>query len=149
MCASPFARGSVPYPEVAEEPAEVWTPPGHPVEHSLLDDYGHPLTWGAVCTAHAWLTAHASCAGADAQGSSDATGYDSDNDRCPCTYHPVAIEDRASYMRTCRVWPGPICGQCWAASCECGFVFDTAEEAASHWPSGRLCCSSCASDWSD
>ena len=107
----------------------------------------HPLTWGAVCTAHAWLTAHASCAGADAQGSSDATGYDSDNDRCPCTYHPVAIDDRASYMCTCHFWPGPICGQCWAASCECGYVFDAAEEVPEHWPSGCLCCASCSSDW--
>ena len=55
---------------------------------------------------------HASCAGADAQGLNDATGYDSDDDRCPCTYHPVAIEERASHYHACHAWPGPICGEC-------------------------------------
>ena len=35
VCATPFAVGAVPYPEVAEEPAEVWTPPGYPVDASI------------------------------------------------------------------------------------------------------------------
>ena len=106
-----FATGSVPYPEVAQETAETWTPPGHPLEASLLDGDGHPLTWGRVLAAHGWLTHHANCAGADVLGLSDATGYDSDDDRCPCTYHPVAIEERASHYHACRAWPGPICGE--------------------------------------
>ena len=134
----------MPYPEVAQETAETWTPPGHPLEASLLDGDGHPLTWGRVLAAHGWLTHHANCAGADVLGLSDATGYDSDDDRCPCTYHPVAIEERASHYHACRAWPGPICGECWAASCECGFVFETADDAHSRWPSGRLRCAACS-----
>ena len=97
-----------------------------------------------LTSAHGWLTHHANCAGADVLGLSDATGYDSDDDRCPCTYHPVAIEERASHYHACRAWPGPICGECWAASCECGFVFETADDAHSRWPSGRLCCAACS-----
>ena len=71
-------------------------------------------------------------------------GYDSDGDYCPCTWHPVAIEERDSHMWSCRAWPGPICGACWAASCECGYVFESVEDAHSRWPNGRLRCAGCA-----
>ena len=112
-----------------------------PLEASICDDDGHPLTWGRVRSAHAWLARHATCAGAS---SSDANGYDSDGDRCPCTYHPAAIEERESHMRACHAWPGHICGVCWAASCQCGFVFDEEADAHSRWPTGQLRCAGCA-----
>ena len=143
VCASPFASGAVPYPEVATQPAECWTPPGYPVDAGIRDDNGIPLTWAAVRYAHEWLTAHATCAAA-ASDTADASGYDSDGDQCPCTYHPVAMEERASHLHACRAWPGPICGSCWAASCRCGFVFDSVDDSHSRWPNGRLRCSSCA-----
>ena len=63
---------------------------------------------------------------------------------CPCTWHPVAIEERASHLLVCRAWPGPLCGSCWAASCECGYAFDAVADAHSRWPNGRLRCHSCA-----
>ena len=134
----------MPYPEVAEEPAEVWTPPGLPLDASVQDDDGHPLTWGRVQAAHDWLVRHATCAAADITETDDATGYDSDGDRCACTWHPAAIEERASHMHACYAWPGAICGDCWAASCACGFVFDAVDDAHSRWPSGRLRCAGCA-----
>ena len=59
--------------------------------------------------------------------------------------HPVAIEERASHLLVCRAWPGPLCGSCWAASCECGYAFDAVADAHSRWPNGRLRCHSCAS----
>ena len=143
ICASPFALGAVPYPEVAAQHAECWTPPGYPVDAGVRDDNGIPLTWAAVRYAHEWLTAHATCAAA-ASDTADASGYDSDGDQCPCTYHPVAMEERSSHLHACRAWPGPICGSCWAASCHCGFVFDSVDDSHSRWPNGRLRCSSCA-----
>ena len=144
ICATPFALGCVGYPDVAEEPAETWTPPDYPVEAGISDGEGHPLTWGRVATAHRWLVLHAACAGADPRGVDDASGYDSDGDRCPCTYSPELIEERGSHMIACHAWPGPICGTCWAASCDCGFVFDAPQDAHSRWPSGRLRCAGCA-----
>ena len=57
---------------------------------------------------------------------------------------PVAIEEREAHLFACRIWPGPICGSCWAASCACGYVFETVADARTRWPNGRLCCSSCA-----
>ena len=110
---------------------------------SVSDDDGHPLTWARVVAAHEWLTRHATCAAATG-APADASGYDSDGDRCPCTWHPVAIEERESHEYVCRTWPGPICGTCWAASCECGFVFDAVGDAHSRWPTGRLRCAGCA-----
>ena len=65
------------YPDVAEEPAEVWTPPERPIESSIHDSDGHPLTWGTVAYAHAWLVSHASC---EPQG---AAGYSSDEEGAP------------------------------------------------------------------
>ena len=63
---------------------------------------------------------------------------------CPCTWHPVAIKERESHEYACRLWPGPICGSCWAASCPCGYVFDDVADAYTRWPNGRLCCYACA-----
>ena len=129
------------------EVAEVWTPPGWPAEAAIPDETGQPLTWAHVCFAHDWLVRHATCAAADDQaatGDDDATGYESEGDRCPCTYAYELIEARPSYMDVCRSWPGPICGSCWAASCECGYVFESVEDAHSRWPSGRLRCAGCA-----
>ena len=115
------------------------------IDHDVdgIDDGdGHPLTWGRVAHAHAWLVQHASCA-------AQAGGYSSDDEEapagCPCTWHPVAIEERASHLLVCRAWPGPLCGSCWAASCECGYAFDAVADAHSRWPNGRLRCHSCAS----
>ena len=75
-------------------------------------------------------------------------GYSSDDEespaRCPCTWHPVAIEERESHLFVCRAWPGPLCGSCWAASCECGYALDSVADASGRWPSGRLRCYSCA-----
>ena len=48
------------YPEVQTEPAETWTPPDWPVEAGIGDGDGHPLTWGRVAQAHAWLVRHTS-----------------------------------------------------------------------------------------
>ena len=53
--------GAVGYPGVSETAAETWTPPGWPVDTSITDAEGHPLTWGRVRQAHEWLVAHASC----------------------------------------------------------------------------------------
>ena len=141
-CDQAFAPGAVGYPEVQTEPAETWTPPDWPVEAGIGDGDGHPLTWGRVAYAHAWLVQHASCA-------AQAGGYSSDDEEAPasclCTWHPVAIDERASHLLACRAWPGPLCGSCWAASCECGYAFDAVADAHSRWPNGRLRCHSCAS----
>ena len=116
---------------------------GHPPDAGIPDDDGHPLTWGRVCSAHAWLVLHAACA--DAVG-----GYDSDGDAqpCPCQFMPQAIEERASHMRVCAIWaraaPGPICGTCWAASCACGYVFEGTADARERAPCGRFRCAACA-----
>ena len=145
MCHQPFATGSVGYPDVAEEPAEVWTPPEWPIETSVSDGDGHPLTWGRVAAAHVWLVRHASC---ESQGAAD---YSSDEEGappgggCPCTWHPVMIEERSSHLAVCRAWPGQICGSCWAASCDCGRVFEATSDAVGRWRSGRLRCHACAS----
>ena len=83
-CDQAFAPGAVGYPEVQTEPAETWTPPDWPVEAGIGDGDGHPLTWGRVAHAHAWLVQHASCA-------AQAGGYSSDDEEapagCPCTLH--------------------------------------------------------------
>jgi hypothetical protein len=50
----------------------------------------------------------------------------------------------AARMYVCNAWPGPICGTCWATSCECGYVFDVIDDAHSRWHTGRLRCAGCA-----
>ena len=140
VCNAPFGTAAVGHPNVPGDPAETWVGPGLTIDHALTDADGHPLTWGRVVQAHNYLVRHATCADVSNIDTTDATGYDSDGDRCPCTYHPVAIEERGSHLSACRAWPGPICGTCWAASCECGFVFDALDDAHSRWPSGRLRC---------
>ena len=137
------------YPDIAaaaDEPAEVWAPPGLPVAASVGDCHGHPLTWGTILRAHEWLVAHASCSSAGrpaAYDSDDAGGGTLDPPPCPCTYHPVLIEARDIHLLHCHSWPGPTCGTCWAASCACGFVFDDVSDAAGRWPTGRLRCHAC------
>ena len=103
---------------------------------AVSDPEGHPLTWGRVLTAHRWLVRHASCG---------ANGYDSDEDAagCPCLWHQEVIEERSSHELVCRAWPGPVCGSCWAASCQCGYVFDDAQHASGRWHDGRLRCHAC------
>ena len=137
-CRQVFTPGVVGYPEAQDEPAETWTPPDWPVEAGVCDDDGHPLTWGRVAAAHAWLVSHASYG-------SQAGGYSSDDDEgaplgCPCLWHPVAIAERESHLFVCRAWPGPVCGSCWSASCACGYVFDAVADAHARWPNGRLRC---------
>ena len=93
ICHQTFMSGAVGYPDAQATPAEVWTPPSWPIEAGILDDDGHPLTWGRVAAAHTWLVRHASCVRAG--------GYASDGDddapaSCPCTWHPAAIEERES-----------------------------------------------------
>ena len=58
------AAGRNSTPEVAQEPAEVWTPPGYPVDGGVCDDDGIPLTWSRVRMAHDWLVAHAASSAA-------------------------------------------------------------------------------------
>ena len=92
------------------------------------------------------LVAHASCALTGrpaAYDSDDPDALSPDPPPCPCTYHPVLIEERYSHLHACQAWPGPICGSCWAASCVCGFVFDDVSDATSRWLSGRLRCPAC------
>ena len=61
---------------------------------------------------------------------------------CPCQWHPVLIETLDEHRADCARWPGPICGVCWAASCECGFVFDDVSDAAGRDADGRFVCAS-------
>ena len=139
----------MPYPEVAQETAETWTPPGIP--QPISDDDGHPLTWGKVLQSHNYLVTHASCAAAaDAAGPSGYDSDDADGDApgpCPCLWHPVAIEERASCLDAVTRWslatgPGHICGSCWAASCACGYTLDDPTHAAGRDFYGRLVCHS-------
>ena len=130
--------GTVGYPEVAEEPFEVWVPPGDP--SPLLDAESHPLTWGGVRAAHDYLLRHAQC---DSNGGPSSFDSDDDDAPCPCQWHPVEIERVASARAACHAWPGPWCGTCWAASCACGYVFAAVEEAAGRAVHGRLRCHAC------
>ena len=141
VCQQPLAEGAVGYAPGSER----WTPHGWPVGSSVTDSSGHLLTWGGVRNAHATLTAHASC---DSNGGV-AAGYESDEDAggegprpCPCQWHPVLIETLDEHRADCARWPGPICGVCWAASCECGFVFDDVSDAAGRDADGRFVCAS-------
>merc|ERR1712185_62684 len=107
---------------------------------SLLDGDGHPLTWGSVFHAHQCLVAHASCPREG--GPSAGTSYDSDTDGddappCPCTWHGVMIDELVSHRLTVSAWPGRVCGTCWAASCRCGYVFDSPHAAAGREHNGR------------
>ena len=103
ICHQVFAPGIVGYPGVTETAAETWTPPGRAVTAGVLDAEGHPLTWGCVAAAHEWLVHHAFCE----QQAAGAGGYSSDDESdaptpCPCTWHPVAIEERESHQYGCR-----------------------------------------------
>ena len=128
---------------------ETWTPPGWPVDASITDAEGHPLTWGRVRQAHEWLVAHAFCEQATTtfdSGSEDEYDENGEPRACPCQWHPVTIEYRSSHQLAVDAWPGHICGSCWAASCACGRVFDDESDAADRWLSGRLRCRACLED---
>ena len=58
-------------------------------------------------------------------------------------WHPATIEEANSHRLVIEIWPGPICGTCWAASCDCGYVFDNVTHAHARWPNGRLRCFAC------
>ena len=153
VCSSTLATGTTSQndsPADADEPpapAETHQPPGR---SAVCDAWGYDLTWGTVCAAHDRLVQHASC---DAAGRP--SGFDSDDpdpDFCPCQYHPVLIEQLQDCHFNVLAWMRPadavvpLCSSCWGASCSCGFVFDTAEDAAGVWPlDGRLRCGPCAS----
>ena len=120
----------------------IWIPPGGDEDDAIPDAESIPLTWARVHWAHVWLVQHAAC---DA-GSGYISGYNSDDEAagpCYCQWHPVAIEERSSHLTACARWPGPVCGACWAASCECGYVFADVHEAAGRGAYGRLACAAC------
>ena len=64
-----------------------------------------------------------------------------------------SIEELADHRLNVARWmhplaaAAPLCGPCWGASCVCGFVFDSADDAFDVWPpqDGRLRCGLCAS----
>ena len=60
---------------------------------------------------------------------------------CHCQYND---DERWGHLADCQAWPGPFCGTCWAATCECGYTFETIAEAAGRWRNGRLRCAACA-----
>ena len=116
-----------------------WTPPGGA---PITDASGHPLTFGTVLHAHAFLVRHASC-----QAASRPADYESDDDLpadapCPCSWHPMLLEERSLHEAAVARWPGPFCGTCWAASCQCGYTFDARGDAAGVDSRGRLVCHS-------
>ena len=78
--------------------------------------------------------------------SDDDGGSDDDARPCACQWHPVAIELRESERADVHAWPGPWCGVCWRASCRCGYVFESTDDAARPGPLGRLQCYACAED---
>ena len=120
-------------------------PPGRSPEHGIIDPYYHPLTWGTVRASHAWLVIHASCEddGVASYESDEEFVVDGECCACPCLWHPAQVEEKEYHRAVCALWPGPVCGACWAASCECGYVFADVSEAAARWPSGRLQCAAC------
>ena len=88
---------------------------------------------------------HASCP-AD---SAPPAGYESDSDDgagggapCPCSWHPVLIEQLSDDRSIIAAWPGPFCGTCWASECACGYVFEAAGDAFGRDSRGRLVCHS-------
>ena len=91
-----------------------------------------------VATERVLLVWHASCS----QG-----GYASDGDDdydgaapCPCQWHDVLIDELTNGRADIAEWPGFICGACYAASCECGYVFDDTTHAAGRDRRQRLVC---------
>ena len=118
-----------------KDPAETWATPGRP---PIADPYGHPLTFGSVLAAHDTLVAHASCGPTISGYGSD--GDDFDGASCPCQWHGALIEEIADARRMVQSWPGYICGVCWAASCECGYVFESPAHASGRDRNHRFVC---------
>ena len=119
-------------------PAEVWSPPGFP-NRSIDDANGHPLTWGTVRNGHAWLVRHAYCEQSGmgpAPYASDDDGADPSSDRliCYCQTTGHGDDERMHALAACESWPGPICGSCWAASCDCGYVYEAGDSRVTDVP---------------
>jgi hypothetical protein len=110
---------------------------------SLSNPYDHPLTLGAVLAAHDTLVTHASCGPAISGYGSD--GEDFDGASCPCQWHGALIDELANARLMVQSWPGFICGECWAASCECGYVLDTPTHASGRDRNHRFTCHASAS----
>ena len=128
-------------PSHTHQPAETWTAPGAP--SPILDPDGHPLTWGRVTAAHTSLASHASCSFLGAAGFDSSDEEEGESPRpCPCQWHDALIDELEYDRSVVHLWPGPICGSCWAASCSCGYVFQTPSEAAGREVNGRLVCHS-------
>ena len=139
-CSRSLATGVVAYEagEPDADPAETWTPPGAAVP--ITDASGHPLTFGAVLSAHAFLVRHASCTSAGRPADYDSDDAEAADAPCPCGWHPVLLEERSLHEAAVALWPGPLCGSCWAASCRCGYTFDALGDAAGVDSRGRLVC---------
>ena len=159
----PFHTGGPSICTVCQRPVEsgdIWCgPPMHipyrqhwrPIQDG--NDTILPLTWERVRSSHEWLAAHAACPGAPGippapppQARPAGGGYTSEDDIEPC----FCTQDAAVWTHfrnvckeSCVRWPGPICGSCWAASCECGYVFDDVADAAGRWFTGRMRCHEC------
>ena len=89
-------------------------------------------------SAHDTLVSHASCGPAISGYGSD--GEDFDGASCPCQWHGALIEELANARLMVRAWPGFVCGSCWAASCECGYVLDTPTHASGRDRNHRFTC---------
>jgi hypothetical protein len=59
---------------------------------------------------------------------------------CPCQWHEALIDELSNSRADIAAWPGFVCGACYAASCECGYVFDDAAHAAGRDHNQRLVC---------
>ena len=71
-----------------------------------------------------------------------------DIEPCFCTQNAANwAHVRHVCKESCIRWPGPICGTCWAASCECGYVFDDVADAAGRWFTGVACAATNARTW--
>ena len=87
---------------------------------------------------HCLLVWHASCP--QGGGGYTSEGDDDDDAPCPCQWHDVLIDELANSRLDIAAWPGFICGPCYAASCECGYIFDDVMHAAGRDRRQRLVC---------
>ena len=123
-----------------------------PSAHATLAHTGYQLwavftrlSYGHVRSCHKNLEAHWYC---DTQRTlaemSHLTAWD-DYKPCDCQVLGTPTRQMLPWWRDdVQVWPGSICCSCWAASCTCGFVFESEDDAHGNWPSGRLRCAGCA-----
>ena len=151
---SSTGHGSLDFPALYEMRAALAAVAG--VRRNPLRTHGadRPLSWGGVRASHEWLATHAACPGAQGvppspppQARPSGGGYTSEDDTEPCfCTHIAAVWAHIRHVckESCIRRPGPICGTCWAASCECGYVFDNVADATGRWFTGRLRCHECA-----